>query len=190
MTARKILSFDLLLARLAEHRQCLDRVVFSNGCFDLFHAGHLATLEAARSLGNVLVVAVNSDASVQRLKGPGRPIVPEQERAFIIAGLECVSYVTVFEEDTPERLIAAIRPDVLVKSKKEATCVVGRDLVESYGGRVVLTPVVAGLSTTGRLAGINGEDGCERRGEKAVFGSTGLVPGWSRNWETTGAGWE
>ena len=184
MTDRKILSLDMLLARLADHRRRLDRIVFSNGCFDLFHAGHLATLEAARSLGDVLVVAVNSDASVRRLKGPGRPIVPEQERALILAGLECVSYVTIFEEDTPERLIAVFRPDVLVKSGKEnASRVVGHEFVESYGGRVVLTPVVSGLSTTGRLAGIAGKDRYERRGGEAVVRSTGLVPGWRRNWE-------
>jgi len=164
MTGRKILSLDMLLTRLAEHRRRLDRIVLTNGCFDLFHAGHLATLEAARSLGDVFVVAVNSNASVRRLKGPGRPVVPERERARILAGLECVSYVTIFEEDTPERLIAAIRPDVLVKSEKEASRVVGRELVESYGGRVVLTPVVPGLSTTVRLALISGEDGAERRG--------------------------
>ena len=164
MTDRKILSLDMLLARLADHRRRLDRIVFSNGCFDLFHAGHLATLETARSLGDVLVVAVNSDCSVRQLKGPGRPIVPERERACIIAGLECVSYVTIFEEDTPERLIAAIRPGVLVKSKKEASRVVGRDLVESYGGRVVLAPVVPGLSTTTRLDRIVGQDGYGRWG--------------------------
>jgi D-beta-D-heptose 7-phosphate kinase/D-beta-D-heptose 1-phosphate adenosyltransferase len=126
--------------------------------FDLFHAGHLATLEAARLLGDVLVVAVNSDASVRRLKGPGRPVIPEQERARILAGLECVNYVTIFEDDTPEQLIAAIRPGMLVKSKKERPSgVVGREFVESYGGRVVLAPVVHGLSTTGRLAGIVGK---------------------------------
>ena len=158
MTARKILSLDMLLARLAEHRRRLDRIVLTNGCFDLFHAGHLATLEAARSLGDVLVVAVNSDASVRRLKGPGRPIVPQQERARILAGLECVDHVTIFDDDTPEQLISAIRPGMLVKSKKEnPSCVAGREFVESYGGRVVLTPVVHGLSTTGRLAGIVGK---------------------------------
>jgi len=186
MTARKILSLNMLLARLTEHRRRLDRIVFANGCFDLFHAGHLATLETARSLGDVLVVAVNSDDSVRRLKGPGRPIVPDRERACILAGLECVSYVTVFEDDTPERLIAASRPDVLVKSRKEASRVVGRELVESYGGRVVLTRVVPGLSTSIRLAEIADKDGYERRGEEAIVRSMGVVPSWSSDWETMG----
>ena len=176
MTARKILSLDMLLARLTGHRQRLDRIVFTNGCFDLFHAGHLATLAAARLLGDVLVVAVNSDVSVRRLKGPSRPIVFQQERACILAGLECVDYVTVFEEDTPEGLITAIWPDVLVKSAKEnPSGIVGREVVESYGGRVVLTPVVPGLSTTVRLAGIAGKDGYQRQGDEAVVRSTGLV---------------
>ena len=125
----------------------------TNGCFDLFHAGHLASLEEARELGDVLVVAVNSDASVRRLKGPTRPIVPEGERARVLAGLACVDYVVLFDEDTPCALLKAIRPDVLAKGGTTPE-VVGWEIVEAYGGRVFRTEALAGLSTTVRLTAI------------------------------------
>jgi D-beta-D-heptose 7-phosphate kinase/D-beta-D-heptose 1-phosphate adenosyltransferase len=125
------------------------RVVFTNGCFDLLHVGHLALLERARSLGDALVVGVNSDRSVRRLKGEGRPIVPLAERMEILAGLRAVDYVVPFAEATPARLIAALLPDVLVKggdySRSE---IVGRDTVEEAGGRVVTVPLRRGRSSS------------------------------------------
>ena len=153
MTLYKILSLDELLPRLAEHRRRRERVVFTNGCFDLFHAGHLASLEESKALGDVLVVAVNSDASVRRLKGAARPIVPERERARVLAGLACVDYVVLFEEDTPQVLLKVIRPDVLAKGGTTGN-VVGREIVEAYSGRVVRTPAVSRLSTTARVGTI------------------------------------
>lgn len=127
-------------------------VVWTNGCFDLFHAGHARSLRAARALGDVLVVGVNSDASVRRLKGPDRPVLPESERAELVAALACVDYVTVFDEQTPEACIRLLQPAVHCKGADYAPPngkpVPEAALVESYGGRVVYLPLVDGLSTT------------------------------------------
>jgi D-beta-D-heptose 7-phosphate kinase/D-beta-D-heptose 1-phosphate adenosyltransferase len=135
-------------------------VVFTNGVFDLLHVGHVALLEAARAEGAALIVAVNSDASVRRLNkgGPGdRPVVPEQERARLVAALEPVDCVVVFNEDTPLALIERLRPDVLVKGADYARdAIVGADEVEAWGGRVVRVPLVAGVSTTELLARLRG----------------------------------
>jgi rfaE bifunctional protein nucleotidyltransferase chain/domain len=123
--------------------------VFTNGCFDILHRGHVAYLHAARALGDRLVVGVNSDASVRRLKGAGRPILNQEDRAFILAGLASVDAVTLFDEDTPAELIAALVPDILVKGGDYSPGeVVGRDTVEAAGGRLVLIPFVEGRSTT------------------------------------------
>ena len=130
-------------------------VVFTNGVFDLLHVGHVALLEAARAEGDALLVAVNSDASVRRLgKGGGtRPLVPEAERARLVAALACVDRVVVFEADTPLGLIERLRPDVLVKGAEYARdAIVGADQVERWGGRVVRVPLVPGYSTTDLLA--------------------------------------
>ena len=125
------------------------RIVFTNGVFDLLHVGHLDLLEKARALGDALVVGVNSDASVRRLKGDGRPIVPLRERMEMLAGLKPVDYVVPFGEDTPARVIAEIRPAVLVKGADyRADRIVGADTVRAAGGRVVRIPLVAGRSTT------------------------------------------
>lgn len=124
------------------------KVVFTNGCFDLLHAGHASYLEFARKQGDVLIVALNTDASVQRAKGPQRPIVDERNRARMMAALECVDYVTWFDEDEPRDLIAELQPDVLVKAEDWAHYVSGRDVVEARGGKVILAPMVEGLSTT------------------------------------------
>ncbi len=129
------------------------RVVFTNGCFDLLHPGHIQSLEQARALGDALIVGINSDASVRELKGPGRPILPELERAEILAALECVDAVVIFGEPTPREIIAALLPDVLVKGGDwPGDQIVGREEVEGAGGRVVSVPVVAGYSTTAILA--------------------------------------
>jgi rfaE bifunctional protein nucleotidyltransferase chain/domain len=125
------------------------RVVLTNGCFDLLHAGHVALLEAARAEGDVLVVAINSDRSVREIKGPKRPILPEQERAETLAAMECVDHVVIYDEPTPAAVIRQIEPDVLVKGADwGANDIVGRDTVEAAGGRVVRVPLVEGLSTT------------------------------------------
>ncbi len=125
------------------------RIVFTNGCFDLVHAGHIYSLETAKSYGEILVVGLNSDASVRRLKGPKRPIITQEERAYLLQSLEVVDYVIVFDEDTPEEIIRCIIPDVLVKGRDYADkTVVGREIVEAAGGRVELVDLQPGLSTT------------------------------------------
>ena len=125
------------------------RVVFTNGCFDVLHVGHLRYLREARELGDALVVGVNSDASVRRLKGPQRPIVPEEERAEMLAGLACVDYVTVFGEATPIATIGRLRPHVHVKGGDyEAETLPETAVVRGGGGEVVIVPLVPGRSTT------------------------------------------
>jgi D-beta-D-heptose 7-phosphate kinase/D-beta-D-heptose 1-phosphate adenosyltransferase len=127
-------------------------VVFTNGVFDLLHPGHIRYLQQARRLGDALIVGVNSDRSVGAIKGPQRPITPEAERAEIVAALECVDAAIVFDEETPHALIAALQPDVLVKGADWAEdAIVGRDIVEARGGRVVRVPIEAGYSTTAML---------------------------------------
>ena len=128
-------------------------LVFTNGCFDLLHPGHATYLAAARALGDALVVAVNTDASARRLdKGPGRPLVPEDDRAFMVASLESVDAVCLFDDDTPASLIEALLPDILVKGGDYTLDrVVGRDAVEGAGGRVEVIPFVEGYSTSGLL---------------------------------------
>lgn len=146
----KVVDRATAAAKADEARRAGKRVVFTNGCFDLLHVGHVRYLAAARDAGDLLVVGVNSDASVRRLsKGPERPLVAEAARAEVLAALAAVDWVTVFDEDTPAELIAAILPDVLVKGADWAPDrVVGREIVEARGGRVVLVPVVEGFSTT------------------------------------------
>lgn len=128
------------------------RVVFTNGCFDLLHPGHIETLEKARGMGDVLIVGINSDRSVREMKGKGRPVLPERERAEILAGFECVDAVVVFDEPTPREIIAKLLPDVLVKGGDWASDrIVGREEVEAVGGKVVSIPLVGGYSTTAML---------------------------------------
>lgn len=135
------------------------RIVFTNGCFDILHVGHIRYLRQAAELGDVLVIGLNSDASVRRLKGEGRPVNPEADRAEILAALKFVDYIVAFEEDTPLELIRAIQPDVLVKGGDYTPeQVVGRDIVEERGGRLVLIDFVAGRSTTGIIQKIRKED--------------------------------
>ena len=154
--AAKILERADLLARYGRPRGM--RVVFTNGCFDLLHPGHVQLLQDARAQGDVLVVGLNSDASVRRLKGQDRPLVPEGARALVLAGLASVDAVTFFEEDTPRELILALLPDVLVKGGDYAADdVVGRHEVESAGGRVEILPYLPGYSTSALVARIRGE---------------------------------
>ena len=149
-TGPRVLSRESLLARFGPPRD--RRVVFTNGCFDLLHAGHVEHLAQARALGDVLVVGLNSDASVRRLKGAGRPLLAEADRAAALAALGSVDAVTVFEEDTPLELITALLPDVLVKGGDyDLDDIVGRKTVEEAGGEVRALPYVEGYSTTGIL---------------------------------------
>jgi rfaE bifunctional protein nucleotidyltransferase chain/domain len=138
-----------LIAARAEWRRTGKKVVFTNGCYDLLHPGHIRLLEQARSLGDVLILALNSDASVRRLKGPSRPLVREQDRAEVAAGLQAVDAVTIFDEDTPRELIAAVLPDVLVKGADWAHWIAGREEVEAAGGVVKALALEPGYSTTG-----------------------------------------
>lgn len=125
------------------------KIVFTNGCFDILHLGHLRYLEEAKMMGDVLVVAVNSDSSVREIKGSFRPIMPESARAELVAGLYCVDSVTIFSSPTPLHLITQIRPDVLVKGADwSPDAIVGKDFVESYGGKVATIPFVEGFSTS------------------------------------------
>lgn len=145
-----------LVTRYAKPRT--GRVVFTNGVFDLLHRGHVEYLFAARELGDVLVVGLNADESVRRLKGPTRPVNEQMDRAIVLAGLACVDAVTIFDEDTPAELIRALVPDVLVKGADYAPDqVVGRDTVEAAGGRLVLIPLVDGRSTTSILKRVQEE---------------------------------
>ena len=123
-------------------------VVFTNGCYDLLHRGHVRLLEQARQMGDVLVLGLNSDASVQRMKGPSRPLMCESDRAAVAAGLAAVDCVTIFDEDTPRELIAALLPDVLVKGADWSHFIAGREEVEAAGGVVTTIPLEAGFSTT------------------------------------------
>ena len=123
-------------------------VVFTNGCYDLLHPGHIRLLEQARSLGDVLILALNSDASVRRSKGPGRPMIPEADRAALAAVLEAVDAVVLFDEETPRELIAAILPDILIKGADWSHFIAGREEVEAAGGKVATIPLQPGFSTT------------------------------------------
>jgi D-beta-D-heptose 7-phosphate kinase/D-beta-D-heptose 1-phosphate adenosyltransferase len=136
--------------RLAERlRAAGRRIVFTNGVFDLLHPGHIRYLQHARSLGDALIVGINADASVRRIKGPSRPINPEAERAEVVAALACVDAAVIFKEDTPARIVRLVQPDILVKGADwPADQIVGRDTVEASGGQVVLAEVEPGFSTT------------------------------------------
>lgn len=144
-----ILNLEEAILRFGREKRNGRRVVFTNGCFDLLHPGHVRGFELARALGDVLIVGLNSDASVRQLKGPGRPVLPERERAEILAALESVDAVIVFDAPTPREVIVQLVPDVLVKGGDwPSDRIVGREEVEAAGGRVVLAPVVPGYSTT------------------------------------------
>ena len=145
----KIKDFDALLRDVSHHKKEGKKIVFTNGCYDLIHIGHVRCFKEGKKLGDTLIVALNSDRSVRTLKGPPRPIVPQAERAEIIAALECVDFVTIFDQDDPLEIISAVKPDILVKGGDWAlNTIVGRDIVESYGGQVIPLPLVPGVSTT------------------------------------------
>ncbi|MBK9171312.1 MAG: adenylyltransferase/cytidyltransferase family protein [Bryobacterales bacterium] len=143
-----ILSRKELVAARAEWRRQGLKVVFTNGCYDLLHPGHIRLLERARALGDLLILALNTDASVQRLKGPSRPLIRQEDRAAVASQLAAVDIVTFFDEDTPRELIAAVLPDVLVKGADWAHFIAGREEVEAAGGVVMALPLEPGYSTT------------------------------------------
>jgi D-beta-D-heptose 7-phosphate kinase/D-beta-D-heptose 1-phosphate adenosyltransferase len=153
----KIATAKDVAARIGRERSLGRKIVFTNGCFDLLHAGHVHLLESARQLGDFLVVAVNSDASVRRLKGEGRPVLSQDDRVKILSALDAVDMVVLFDEDTPIESIRLVRPDVLVKGGdyvKET--IVGYDFVTAHGGRIETIPLVAGRSTTGLIETLGG----------------------------------
>ena len=143
----KVVDRNRLVVELTRRGRDCERVVFTNGCFDLLHMGHVRYLRQARELGTCLIVAINSDDSVRRLKGPPRPVIGQDERAEMLGSLECVDYVTIFDEDTPHALLGLLRPDILVKGGTTPV-IVGREVVEAHGGKVMSMDMVEGLSTT------------------------------------------
>ena len=157
--SKKILSQPELLSERARLRDAGQKLVFTNGVFDILHVGHVRYLQQARELGDTLVVAINSDASTRELKGNGRPLTSENDRAEILAALACVDYVTVFDNLSPRSLIAELLPDVLVKGGDYALDQIhGREEVEAAGGRVVSLPFVGGASTTAIIERIRSRD--------------------------------
>jgi D-glycero-beta-D-manno-heptose 1-phosphate adenylyltransferase len=177
MSTQKIKTLNEIV-RLRPHlRESGKKLVFTNGCFDILHVGHIRYLNHARSLGDVLVVAVNSDRSVREIKGDSRPIVTEQERAEVLAALACVDFLFIFDDPTPKQVIDAIVPDVLVKGADwDIAEIVGRDTVEKAGGVVLNVPLVEGSSTTDIIKKV-----LERFGERSnknltTAGSAGASP--------------
>lgn len=145
----KIVPFSKVSTLASSLRAKNKRIVFTNGCFDIIHAGHIKYLEKARALGDVLIVGINSDSSIKKIKGPKRPVVRQRDRATIVAALRPVDYVSIFNDATPIRLIKAIRPDVLVKGADwRLNNIVGGDFVKSYGGKVRAVPLIKGRSTS------------------------------------------
>jgi len=156
--AAKVLGLADLLRTIGRKRERGKTVAFTNGCYDLLHVGHVRLLERAAQEADVLIVGVNGDESVRRLKGPSRPYIPFEERAELLAGLAAVDFVVRFDEDTPAEIIAALRPDVLVKGGDwSLDRIVGRDTVEAAGGRVLSIPLVPGRSTTSIVQKIRSE---------------------------------
>jgi rfaE bifunctional protein nucleotidyltransferase chain/domain len=147
--SEKILTVPALAAALSARRTRKERIVFTNGCFDLLHVGHTRYLQEARKLGDCLVVGLNSDASVRAIKSDGRPVVPQAQRAEVLAALACVDHVVIFDEPDPQNLIASIQPDILAKGGDwPIDQIVGREIVQARGGRVVTIPLVPDVSTT------------------------------------------
>ena len=148
----EMLTLEQAILQFAREKRNGRKVVFTNGCFDLLHPGHIHSLEAARAFGDVLIVGINSDSSVRTLKGPGRPVIPQRERAEILASLECVDAVLIFDEPTPQKVIAALLPDVLVKGGDwPGDQIVGREEVEAAGGRVERIDILDSYSTSSIL---------------------------------------
>jgi rfaE bifunctional protein nucleotidyltransferase chain/domain len=184
--SQSILTLEEAILRFGREKRNGRRVVFTNGCFDLLHPGHLRGFEMARGLGDVLIVGLNSDAGVRQLKGPGRPVIPERERAEILSALEPVDGVIIFDELTPRNVIARLLPDVLVKGGDwPGDQIVGREEVEAAGGRVVSIPLVPGYSTTAILQRIR--QGSGREPQKGSFDEESQTHGSRKEPQTKGA---
>ena len=144
----KIKDLQELKKAIDFHKKKDKKIVFTNGCYDLIHIGHLRCFREGKRLGDILIVALNSDRSVRSIKGPPRPIIPQEERAEIVSSLESVDYVTIFDQDDPLDIIASVKPDILVKGGDwNLNTIVGREIVESYGGKVFALPLVKGVAT-------------------------------------------
>ncbi|MCK5256339.1 MAG: D-glycero-beta-D-manno-heptose 1-phosphate adenylyltransferase [Deltaproteobacteria bacterium] len=145
----KIKDLQELKKAIEFHRKKYKKIVFTNGCYDLIHIGHVRCFREAKRLGDILIVALNSDRSVRSIKDPPRPIIPQEERAEIVSSMENVDYVTIFDQDDPRDIIASVKPDILVKGGDwNLNTIVGREIVESYGGKVFALPLVPDVSTT------------------------------------------
>lgn len=172
VSLEKILDVEQMLVRIAEWRATGHRIVFTNGCFDILHIGHITLLEQCRQFGDKLIVAINSDASVQCLKGPARPVVKQDDRARILAALACTDAVTIFDEQTPLNLIRRARPDVLVKGGDYSTAtIVGAEDVMSWGGKVEIVPIVPGHSTSSIIERMNTSSSPEPAGPEPTVGT-------------------
>lgn len=146
---KKIVNFKEIEKIVSGLKKSGKKIVFTNGCFDILHKGHISYLYSAKELGDILIIGLNSDSSIKRIKGDKRPILSEDERSFILSALEMVDYVVIFDEDTPYELIKLIKPDILVKGGDwDVEKIVGKDIVESYNGKVLNIPYVEGKSTT------------------------------------------
>ena len=157
---KKIVLLDELMRIRSEMQKNHLKLVWTNGCYDILHAGHVTYLQRARAAGDALVVGLNSDTSIKKVKGPGRPIIPQDQRAVVLAALECVNYIIIFTEPSPVKIIAELRPDIYAKGGDYTVDTVNqpeRRLVESYGGRILLIPGVDGMSTTEIIRRIQGE---------------------------------
>jgi rfaE bifunctional protein nucleotidyltransferase chain/domain len=156
----KLKSLEEIKAIVVEARNNRKKVAFTNGCFDLLHRGHVHVLREARACGDVLIVGINSDESIKQIKGPARPVLPEPDRCELLGAMEMVDFVILFNEPDPYDLIAAIHPDVLVKGGDwNSEKIIGADLVEEEGGRVVVVPYLKGFSTTELIGRIRNSDG-------------------------------
>ena len=145
----KIKDLQELKKAIEFHRKKDKKIVFTNGCYDLIHIGHVRCFREGKRLGDILIVALNSDRSARSIKGPPRPIIHQEERAEIVSSMENVDYVTIFDQDDPRDIIASVKPDILVKGGDwNLNTIVGREIVESYGGKVFALPLVKGVSTT------------------------------------------
>lgn len=165
MRTNKIVDFSTMVTLRQRYREQGRIVVWTNGCFDLLHLGHIHSLQQASQLGEILLVGINSDTSVRHLKGPGRPILPETERARIVAALECVDHVLIFDETTPTAVLEQVQPDIHCKGTEYAPphgrALPERAVVEAYGGRVAFLPLLPGLSTTDLIARVQHQRGKE-----------------------------